>query len=68
MYHNFCIHSSIDRHLGCSLALATVNSASVNTGWMYPFRPCFSLDICPEVGLKGHTVALFLVFKLSIFY
>ena len=29
---------------------------------MYPFRSCFSLDICPRVGLKSHVEALFLVF------
>ena len=27
---------------------------------MYPIWPCFSLDICPGVGLQGHMVALFL--------
>ena len=29
---------------------------------MYIFRSCFSLDICPGVGLQGHMVALFLGF------
>ena len=28
---------------------------------MYPFRFCFSLDICPEVGLLDHMVILFLI-------
>ena len=32
---------------------------------IYPFEPCFSLDICPGVRLQGHMVALLLVFKES---
>ena len=32
MYHNFCVHSSDNGHLGCSHVLATVNSAAVNSG------------------------------------
>ena len=31
MYHSFLIHSSADGHLGCFHALATVNSALMNT-------------------------------------
>ena len=30
---------------------------------MYLFKLWFSLDMCPEVGLQDHIVALFLVFK-----
>ena len=30
---------------------------------MYLFKPWFSLDICPGVGLLDHIVALFLVYK-----
>ena len=29
---------------------------------MFPFKPWFSLDICPGVGLLGHIVVLVLVF------
>ena len=33
------------------------------------FKPWFSLDICPRVGLQGHMVALSLVFKgISILF
>ena len=31
MYHIFYIHLSVDEHLGCFYALATVNSTAVNT-------------------------------------
>ena len=30
MYHNFFIHSSTDRHLGCFLILAIVNGAATS--------------------------------------
>ena len=29
MYHNFCIHSSVDGHLGCFRDLAIVNSPAI---------------------------------------
>ena len=32
MYHNFFIHSSVDRHLGCLHVLAVANSAAMNNG------------------------------------
>ena len=31
MHHNFLIHSSVDRHLGCFHVLATESSAAMNT-------------------------------------
>ena len=30
---------------------------------MYSFKPDFSPDVCPGVGLLGYMVALFLVFE-----
>ena len=35
-------------------------------GCMYPFRSCFSLDICPGVGLLSYMVALFLDFLRNL--
>ena len=32
MYHNFCIHSSVNRHLGRFHVLAIVKSAATNPG------------------------------------
>ena len=60
IYHNFLVHSSVDGHLGCFHGLA---SAAVNTGVHASLSILVSLGVCPTVGLLGHMVALFLVFK-----
>ena len=70
MYHNFFIHSSVDGHVGCFLILAIVNTAAVNIGVHVPyFQFWFPQGIYLGVGLLGHMVCLFLVFKgISIPY
>jgi hypothetical protein len=30
MYHIFCIHSSVEGHLGCFQLLAVINNAAIN--------------------------------------
>ena len=69
MYHIFFIHSSVSEHLGCFLVLAIVNSAVMNIWYMCLFELWFSQDICPIVGLLGHMVVFFLIFKgISILF
>ena len=38
MSYIFCIHSSIDGHLGCFHVLGVINSGAVNTGIHMSFR------------------------------
>ena len=54
-------HSSVDGQ--CFHVLAIVNSASVNTRVHVSFQSRVFPDICPELGLLDHMVALFLVFS-----
>ena len=61
-YHVFFILSSVDGHSGCSSDLATVNSASVNTGGHVSFWTNGFLSICPGVGLRVHMIVLLLGF------
>ena len=63
MYHNFFIHSSVDAHLGGFHVLTVVDSAAVNNGILVSFSIWFPQGICLGVGLLGHMVVLFLVFK-----
>ena len=44
-----------------SWLLYTVLQWKLGCTWL--FGSCFSPDLCPRVGMQGHMVALFLVFK-----
>ena len=52
MYHNF-IHSFVDGHLGCFHVLATVNSATVNSGVHVSFSVLLSSRYMPRSGTAG---------------
>ena len=65
MYHIFCIHSSVDGHLGCFYVLVIVNNAAISYklwGAFIFLYYIFSPDICPGMGLLDHMTILFLVF------
>ena len=64
MYVPHRLHSSVDGQPGSFHVLATVNTAAGNTGMQVSFLIMVSSGyICPGVGLLGHMVVLFLVFK-----
>ena len=59
MYHYFCIHSSVDGHLGYFHVLAIVESAVTNTGEHVSLSIRFSKGICPVF------IVLILIFLLQ---
>ena len=53
MYHNFFIHSSVNRHLGCFHVLAIINSAAVNNGIHVSLSVLVSSGFMPSSGTAG---------------
>ena len=53
MYHNFFIHSSVDRRLDRFHVLAIVNSATMNNGIHVSFSILFSSGYMPRSGIAG---------------
>ena len=64
IYHNFFIHSSVDRHLGCFHVLAIVNSAAMNIGIHVSFSVLVSSWYMPRSGIAGPYGVFCFVFKL----
>ena len=52
-YHNFFIHSAVDRHVGCFHILATVNSAAVKKGIHVSLSVLVSSGYMPSCGIAG---------------
>ena len=53
MYHNFCIHSSVNGYLGCFHVLAIVNSSAMNNGIHVSSSILVSLGYMPRRGIAG---------------
>ena len=53
MYHNFLIHSSVDRHLSCFHVLAIINSAAMNIPVHVSFWIMFFFGYMPRSGIAG---------------
>ena len=51
MYHRFFIHSTVDGHLGCIIAI--VNSATMNTGLPVSFSILVSTGYMPRSEIAG---------------
>jgi hypothetical protein len=54
MYHNFCVHSSVEGHLGSSQLLAIINKAAMNIMEHMSFLPVgTSSGYMPRRGIAG---------------
>ena len=71
MYHNFCIHSSTEGHLGSFLLLANINSAAMNiVAHASLLYIGVSLGYMPRTGIagfSGSTMSSFLRNRLTDF-
>ena len=53
MFHIFCIHSSLDGHLGYFQVLANVNNAAMNIGMEVSFYIVVLEGYMPRSGMGG---------------
>ena len=53
MYHNFFIHSSVNRHLGCFHVLSIVNCATMNNVMHVSFSTLVSSGYMPRSRIAG---------------
>jgi hypothetical protein len=54
MYHNFCIHSSVEGHLGCFQLLAIINKAIMNiVEHVFLLHVGASSGYMPRSGIAG---------------
>ena len=53
LYHNFFIHSFVDRHLHCFHVLAIINSAAINSGIHVSFPILVSLGYMLRSEIDG---------------
>jgi hypothetical protein len=53
MYHIFCIHSSVEGHLGSFQLLAIINKAAMNIVEHVSFLPVGTSGYIPRRGIEG---------------
>ena len=53
MYHNFCIHSSVNEHLGCFRVVAIVKNAATNIGVHVSVSIMVFSGYIPSRGIVG---------------
>ena len=66
MYHNFCIHSSVDGHLGCFYVLVIVNSAAMNNRIHVSLSILVSSGYMPRSEITGSYGGFILSFLMNL--
>jgi hypothetical protein len=67
MYHNFCIHSSVEGHLGSFQVLAIINKAAMNiVEWVFLLAVGTSSEYMPRRGITGSSGSIMSNFLRSL--